>query len=51
MKHYRITLEDKSGNRKEKVVKKMTFPEAASVAYYMRNITGSDFEILSIIKI
>ena len=51
MKHYRITLEDKSGNRKEKVVKKMTFPEAASAAYYMRNINGSDFEILSIIKI
>ena len=51
MKTFKIILEDKNGNRKEERVRKMTFPEAASFAYHLRSISGSEFEILSIVKI
>ena len=50
MNKYKIVLKNKDGIEKVQYVKKLTFPEAAAVAYYTRSTSGMDFEILSIVK-
>ena len=50
MNKYKIVLKNKDGVEKVQHVKKLTFPEAVSVAYHTRSTSGMDFEILSVSK-
>jgi len=51
LKKYKIVLVNKSGLEKIRYVEKLTFPEAAAVAYYMRSTSGHKLEILSVTKL